>query len=80
MLVEYFRESELRILHAPLAVLDGDCRLSVPGADNALTGAAGNATFDAIGWMATPKYAKSMGHNITGSRVRWVRSCCCMHT
>ena len=61
---------------APLAVLDGDCRLSVPGADNALTEAAGNATFDAIGWMATPKYAKSMGHNVTATRVRWVRSCC----
>jgi hypothetical protein len=71
------KESGSSNTSAPLAVLDGDCRLSAPGADNALTDAAGNSTFNVIAWMGGPQYvsAKSMGYNVTASRVRWVRLC-----
>ncbi len=62
---------------APLAVLDGDCRLSVPGADNALTDATGNATFNVAAWMQRKLSATSMGHNVTASRIRWVSYCSC---
>jgi hypothetical protein len=53
---------------APAAVIDGDCRLTVEGADNLLTNNSGNITFDAETWME--KNGRGIG--IEPSRIRWV--------
>ncbi len=61
-------------IHAPAAVLDGDCRLKAEGADNLLTDATSGIVFDAVSWMknASTTNLTCMGHAIKPGRIRWV--------
>jgi hypothetical protein len=54
-------------------LLDGDARLTAPGARNVLNGSSGSITFDAVKWMAArPQVITPLGINASASRVQWI--------
>jgi hypothetical protein len=72
-----YRSSKTNV---PAAVVDGDCRLEVPGANNLLTGVTGSAVFDSAMWMMNMDGfgVDSMGAPVKATRIRWVCCCACL--